>query len=58
MRYRDARLLSEGDEVIKKEDKQVLKVESIEAFGQFKTVKINVITVYGKHISLFNDEIE
>lgn len=58
MKYRDARLLASGDEIIRKEDNLILKVESIECYGQFKTVKINAIAIAGNLISLFNDEIE
>jgi hypothetical protein len=58
MRYRDARLLSEGDSVIRKQDKQVLTVQDIECYGQHKTVKINCLDINNKNISVLNDEIE
>lgn len=68
MRYRDARLLKPGDMVIRKSDKILLTVHSIEAYGQHKKVKINCLLpanqggaeyVAGTTItSLFNDEVE
>ena len=58
MKYRDARLLSEGDSVTVKKDKQTLKVQSIECYGQFKTVKIFCLDVNNKLISFLNDEVE
>lgn len=68
MKYREARLLKPGDTVIRKPDKVLLTVHSIEAFGQHKKVKINCILpsnkggaeyVAGTTItSLFNDEVE
>ncbi len=40
MRYRDARLLKEGDEITRKSDGASLIVLEAQAFGQYKTVKI------------------
>lgn len=57
MRYRDARLLKVGDEVVRKSDKLTMTVTSIEAFGQFKTVKINCVSGDIK-ATLFNEEVE
>jgi hypothetical protein len=57
MRYRDAKLLDAGDQVILKKDNTILIVNSIEIYGQFKTVKINVLDINGSLISLFNDQI-
>ena len=58
MKYRDARLLSEGDSVIRKEDKQKLTVKNTECYGLFKTVKIICLDSNNKLTSLFNDEVE
>lgn len=40
MNYREARLLKEGDEVIRKEDGVNLIVHDVTAFGQYKKVKL------------------
>lgn len=56
MRYREARLLKPGDEVIRKEDNLTMMVTSVEAYGQFKTVKINCSSGDIKD-TLFNDEV-
>jgi len=40
MRYREARLLKEGDEVIRKEDQVVMIVLDAQAFGQYKKVML------------------
>ena len=68
MRYRDARLLKKGDWIVRKEDKKLLEVYSVELFGQYQKVKINCIIpssqdgsefVAGTTIrALFNDEVE
>jgi hypothetical protein len=68
MRYRDARLLQAGEMVIRKSDRMLLTVQSIEAYGQHKKVKINCILLANQDgceyvagttiVSLFNDEVE
>jgi hypothetical protein len=40
MNYREARLLKEGDEVIRKEDGANLIIHDATAFGQYKKVKL------------------
>ncbi len=41
MRYRDARLLKEGDTVVAKENEQTYHVLTIEVYGNVKTVRVN-----------------
>jgi hypothetical protein len=41
MRYRDARLLKEGDTVVAKENEQTYYVSTIEVYGNVKTVRVN-----------------
>jgi len=57
MKYRDAKNLQSGDEVVRKADSATLIVDSIELYGQFKKVKINCLLGDNK-TSIFNDEIE
>jgi len=59
MRYRDAKKLHNGDEVISKESKVSYTVLSIEVYGQVKMVRINVVTKCGGgNTSFFHDEVE
>lgn len=57
MKYRDAKNLHNGDEVTRKVDGVSMKVESIEVYGQYKTVKLNCL-IGNTLIVHFNDEIE
>jgi hypothetical protein len=57
MRYRDAKKLHNGDEVIRKSDKVSMIVNSVECYGQYKKVKINCI-INGSLTSIYNDEVE
>ena len=57
MRYREAKLLHNGDEVILKSDKTILLVKSLEVFGQYKKVKLNCVNDSGRAYSVYNDEI-
>lgn len=41
MRYRDARLLKEGDRVTTKETDTTYIVSTIEVYGNVKTVRVN-----------------
>jgi hypothetical protein len=43
MRYRDAKLLCEGDEVVRKDDKTSFIVKEVEVFGQYKKVKLKCL---------------
>jgi hypothetical protein len=58
MRYRDARLLHNEDEVIRKSDKVVLIVKEVECFGQYKKVKLACVTQDNTRVIVYNDEIE
>jgi len=61
MKYRDAKNLKEGDFVTRKSDGAECAVQSIEVYGQHKTVKIICIAP-GEcgmpYTHLFNDEVE
>lgn len=57
MRYRDARLLHNGDQVIRKSDKVPMMVESVELFGQYKKVKLNCL-IGDTLVVVYNDEVE
>ena len=54
MKYRDARLLLEGDVVVRKIDKRSLTVSGIEAYGQFKTVKIICLDTVDQLVDIAN----
>lgn len=41
MRYRDARLLTQGDTVTNKYNDTVYHVKDIEVYGSIKTVRVN-----------------
>lgn len=56
MKYREARLLKENDIVHRKDDGAQLVVESIEAFGQYRKVKVHCLLGEVK-IVLYNEEI-
>lgn len=58
MQYRYAKKLHNGDEVIRKEDKAVFIVNSVEVYPQHKWVRINCIGNDSKYISLIHTEIE
>ncbi|HEY5268556.1 MAG TPA: hypothetical protein VII94_05510 [Candidatus Saccharimonadales bacterium] len=58
MKYRDARLLQSGHEVIRKVDQMIITVTSIEAFGQYKKVKIAGTDSNGVKAYLFNEEVD
>lgn len=58
MRYRDAKNLHNGDQVIRKTDKVPLIVSSTEVFGQYKKVHIHCVDEHNARVTLFNDEVE
>lgn len=58
MRYREAKNLESGDQVIRKSDKTNLIVKSLEILGQFKLVRIHCETMDGEKISVYNSEID
>jgi Leucine-rich repeat (LRR) protein len=57
MKYRDAVLLKEGDQVIRASDNMPIIISSLEKFGQFKIVKILYKDSNNKELSLFNTEV-
>lgn len=58
MKYRDAKKLQNGDEVVRKSDNLSLTVKDIEVYGQHRIVKMNCVTVANVAVSVFNDEVE
>lgn len=62
MKYRDAKNLQNGDEVIRKVDQVSLIISDIEVYGQYKKVRLNCIQHVegsgGLRVSLFHDEVE
>ena len=66
MKYRDARLLKEGDEIIRKEDNAAMIISEAQAFGQYRTVKLicylksdeqkNKLTYYNDDVSAVANE--
>lgn len=57
MKYRDAKLLHNGDEVIRKKDKAPMIVKEIEIYGQYKKVRLTCVCFDSTEV-VFNDEIE
>lgn len=59
MKFRDAKKLHNGDEVISKESGVPYLVKSIEVYAQVKYVRINAVTKDGGgYTSFFHDEVE
>lgn len=58
MKYRDARLLHEGDQVIRKADDEVLMVKSLEIYGNVKVVRFNVVNTENVSTFVYNDEVK
>jgi hypothetical protein len=58
MRYRDAKNLHNGDQVIRKSDKTPFIVQDIEVFGQYKKVYIHCVDEQNARVSFYNDEVE
>ena len=58
MKYRDARLLKQGDQIIRKSDQVKLTIESIVLVGQYKEAIFTCIDLNGKKIELYNHEVE
>jgi hypothetical protein len=58
MKYRDAKNLRSHDIVIRKSDKAILKVISIEIYGQFKLVRINAKDINETLVSIYQNDVE
>lgn len=58
MKYRDARLLHEGDQIIRKDDDQVLTIKSLEIYGNVKVVRFNVVNEHSVSTFVYNDEVK
>jgi hypothetical protein len=60
MKYRDAKNIHKGDEVIRIHDDLSLIVSSIEVYGQFKKVRLNCYetnTSGGPMITVYHNEV-
>lgn len=58
MRYRDARLLKQGDKVYSKESGNLYFVKSTEVYGSVKVVRINCVRADKEgDISFLHDEV-
>jgi hypothetical protein len=58
MKYRDAKLLKEGNVVTSKETGNSYFVSSIEVYGNIKRVRINCFNTPLPDISFLNDEVD
>ena len=58
MRYRDARQLQNGDEVIRKQDNEVLIVKSIELFGQYKKALFHCVDKNNSLVDVYHDDVD
>lgn len=58
MKYRDARLLKQGNVVVSKENGNSYFVSSIEVYGNVKKVRINCFNTPHVDIHFLNDELE
>lgn len=58
MKYRDAKKLQNGDEVIRKEDKVSLTVKEVNVFGQYKKVQLHCVTTSNAPVTVYHDEVE
>lgn len=58
MKYRDAKDLHNGDQVIRKDDKVSLIVQEVQVFGQYKKVILHCVTEHNARISIYNEEVE
>jgi len=58
MKYRDARVLKQGDVVVSKETGGSYFVSSIEVYGNVKKVRVNCFNTPLPDISFLNDELE
>lgn len=58
MKYRDARLLKQGDQIIRKIDQAKLTIEAVVLFGQYKEAIFTCIDLNGKKVELYNYEVE
>ncbi len=59
MKYRDARLLKQGDKVVSKQSGNTYFVKNVEVYGSVKMVRINAVTEDGDgDASFFHDEVE
>jgi len=58
MKYREAKDLQNGDQVIRKDDKVSLVVQEVQIFGQYKKVLLHCVTEHNARVSLYNEEVE
>lgn len=58
MKYRDAKNLHKGDEVTDIDTNEVLTINSIEVYGQYKLVRLNCLNASGTLITLYHNDVE
>jgi hypothetical protein len=58
MKYRDARVLKQGDVVVCKKTGNSYFVSSVEVYGNVKKVRVNCFNTPLPDISFLNDELE
>ena len=58
MKYREAKDLDEGTELVKKSDNEVLILQTKELYGQHKIVRFNCLNSNNVSVSVFHNEVE
>lgn len=58
MKYREAKLLKEGDQIIRKSDQVKFTIDSIALIGQYKEAIFTCTDLNGKKIELYNHEVD
>lgn len=58
MRYRDARLLKEGDKVVTKETNITYMVRNVEVYGSERPIRVNVVSDSGEKLAFFHTELK
>lgn len=58
MKYKLAKWLQTGDQVILKSDQSILTVKTAEVFGQYKKVLLHCVDHNNAPVSVYNDHIE
>ena len=58
MKYRVAKTLHSGDQVIRKTDEETLTINSIEVYGLAKVVRLNCIDKFNQLSFVYHDEIK
>jgi len=58
MKYREARLLKVGDQVLRLSNKSLLIISSIELLGQYKRAVLHCTDEAGCFVTVYHDQIE